>query len=77
MMPLPCPYCGGTSGHLADGDAYRWKQWACDECGALGPEVRANIFDPSKDHDASIKEWNKRTALTPQPADSVAGGANG
>lgn len=66
--PKPCPFCG-NSVHVTteEGSTFRWRRAKCDECGAIGPEVRRQTlgkgtpeeWTAKADADA-IEAWNGR-----------------
>jgi hypothetical protein len=67
MMPLPCPFCGGTSVTMIEGSTFRWRNMECADCGARCGEVRADTLQPDaqkREGDVYIKaveEWNRRS----------------
>ncbi len=65
-VPLPCPFCGGTSISTHEGSTFRWMYAGCDECGAQAGEVRINTMTVDRSHaikeaqQRAIVEWNTR-----------------
>jgi ribosomal protein L37AE/L43A len=46
--PVPCPYCGATSGVRQTGDTGRIQAWSCDRCNTdwafTVPDTRAAVL---------------------------------
>lgn len=64
--PLPCPFCGETSGEVVETSTFRWRAWTCS-CGVVGPEIRKQTMGEgtqeeweAKAREDAIKEWNTR-----------------
>lgn len=67
MDALPCPFCGFQRVEVVLGEGFRWRRVQCQECGALGPEVRIQTLGAgdreawgAKAKTVAIEEWNKR-----------------
>lgn len=59
-----CPFCGCTrsTARPDDEQAGKWGSMVCDECGAVGPEVRTGYEKPDKWRPAAIEEWSRRSS---------------
>lgn len=63
----PCPFCGSAKVSVHEGDTFRWRYAACDECGAQAGEVRIQTMGEGTREDweaaareEAIAEWNRR-----------------
>ena len=70
MNNKPCPFCGSHNIGVDETDGYKWIAVRCSECGAIGPEVRAQDIRPAalpefseRDHLSAFAEWNRRAAI--------------
>lgn len=66
MTPLPCPFCGETSGVVAQTGTFRWRAWVCG-CGVVGPEIRIQTLGEGTQAEweaaatlRAIEAWNER-----------------
>lgn len=54
----PCPFCGGVSSYT---EVDVPPLVACDDCGALGPDLPEPWPDDYRErHDAAVRLWNLR-----------------
>lgn len=65
--PLPCPFCGDVDSSIVEKGPVGWSAWACDNCGAHGPEVYRKRIGEGSPLDLEeellvrcIEAWNKR-----------------
>jgi len=72
MTPLPCPWCGETSGDVVQTSTFRWRAYTCGCCGVVGPEIRVQTMGNGSPDDweaagrrDAIKAWNTRAADKP------------
>lgn len=70
MTPLPCPFCGETSGAVAQTSTFRWRAWICG-CGVVGPEIRIQTMGDGTPEEweaaasiHAIEAWNTRITVT-------------
>ena len=63
----PCPFCGGHSVAVVEGDTFRWRLAQCQDCGAQAPDVRIQTMGEgtreqweAAAHRAALDAWNMR-----------------
>lgn len=58
-LPLPCPFCGSMNVYHKDQYYGDYSNVRCEDCGALGPDVRTKRNSDEHKIEA-MKEWNTR-----------------
>lgn len=59
----PCPFCGESKLLALKDDreqGYKWGAVQCQQCSAIGPEVRTGYDKPEKWLPQAVAEWNTR-----------------
>jgi Lar family restriction alleviation protein len=67
---IPCPFCGSTNISVVETSTFRWRAPECQECGAVGPEVRIQTMGDGTKEEweeaasiAAIQVWNDRAMI--------------
>jgi transcription elongation factor Elf1 len=65
IILLPCPFCGSENISMHEGETFRWRKMACNDCSASCGEFRYNTLTSEQIADTQAKidganEWNSR-----------------